>query len=256
MRAPWNGLDFSRADISVVLIVGVMLLWMENISAAELVLNNVNGPPFTTPQHDGFLDRIGSMAFGKAGVQLRLIDLPAERGLVNANAGIDDGDLTRIAGLEAVYPNLVRVPEKLLDWNFSAFSRKANFKVDGWGSLLPYRVGFIRGWKIAEANVGAAASVVMVDDERELFDLLRKDRVDIVIYTREMGASYLRLNKIDNVKLLEPPIAVREVFIYLNRKHIDLVPRLASALRDLKADGTYDREYRAAVSLAVRSATP
>ena len=58
------------------------------------------------------------------GVELRLVKLPAERGLINANAGIEDGDLARITGLEKQYPNLVRVPEKLVDLDFTAFSKQ------------------------------------------------------------------------------------------------------------------------------------
>ena len=66
----------------------------------ELVLNNVNDAPFTTPQGDGFLDRVAREAFARAGRRVRLVALPPERGLRNVNEGIEDGDLTRIAGME------------------------------------------------------------------------------------------------------------------------------------------------------------
>ena len=55
-----------------------------------LVLNDTNEPPFTTPQKTGFLDVIASEAFRRAGARLQLIKLPAERGLINANAGINN----------------------------------------------------------------------------------------------------------------------------------------------------------------------
>jgi polar amino acid transport system substrate-binding protein len=238
----------------VLLLVATLVPVPMAVDGAELTLNNVNGPPFTTRTGDGFLDRVAGQAFKRAGVDLRLIELPAERGLLNANAGIEDGDLTRIAGLEQQYPNLVRVPEKLVDWHFSAFSRRADVTVDGWGSLLRYRVGFIRGWKIAESNLGAAAGVVPVDDEDELFDLLRLDRVDVVVYSREMGAEYIRRRALKGINLLEPPIATRGMFIYLHKKHGALVPKVAEALRELKLDGTYAREYRATVAPALRPA--
>jgi polar amino acid transport system substrate-binding protein len=228
----------------------IATLWLVTATghAAELVLNNTNGPPFTTPQRDGFLDRVAGQAFKRAGVSMRLIELPAERGLRNANEGIDDGDLTRIAGLEQQYPNLMRVPERLLDWHFSAFARRADIEVDGWGSLLRHRVGYIRGWKIAESNLGAAASAVVVDDVDELFRLLALDRVDVVVYSREMGAEYVHRRRLTDVRLIEPPVATREMFIYLHSKHASLVPKVADALRALKADGTYAREYRATVT--------
>ncbi len=78
-----------------------------------LVLNNTDGPPYSTPEGDGFIDLVGGEVFRRAGLALKTVKLPAERGLINANAGIEDGDLSRIAGLERDYPNLVRVPEKI-----------------------------------------------------------------------------------------------------------------------------------------------
>lgn len=236
----------------VLLLAG--LLAGVNSAGAELVLNDVNGPPFTTPAGDGFLDRIARQAFARSGVELRLVTLPPERGLLNANAGIDDGDLTRIAGLEKDYPNLIRVPEKLLDWNFSAFSRRKDLAVDGWKSLLAYNVGHIRGWKIAEANLASAAGVVVVENERQLFDVLRRDRVDVVVYSLEMGAEYLRANRLHDIYLLSPPVATREMFVYLNVKHAPLAPKIAEALRALKADGSYARAYRETVGRALARA--
>ena len=113
-------------------LAGALLLTAANVCRAEmpmLVLNDTNEPPFTTPDGQGFLDAVAGEAFRRAGVKLRLVKLPAERGLINANAGTEDGDLTRIAGLDTQYPNLVRVPEKLIDYEFTAFSKNAALPV-------------------------------------------------------------------------------------------------------------------------------
>ena len=72
---------------------------------------------------------------------------PAERGLINANLGIDDGDGPRIANLQDMnlYPNLVMVPEKLLDIEFVAFSVGGNIQIDNWNNLSTHNVGRITG---------------------------------------------------------------------------------------------------------------
>ncbi len=215
----------------------------------ELVLNDVNDAPFTTPQGDGFLDRVAREAFARAGRRVRLVDLPAERGLRNANEGIEDGDLTRIAGMEKTYPNLVMVPEKIIDWRFSAFTRDpALTTTAGWKSLLSYSVGIIKGWKIAETNLAKARQIVYVEDAEQLFRLLAKNRVDAVVYSREMGQLLLKQRRLQNVRLVEPPLDTREMFIYLNKKHTPLIPGLVRALRSLKADGSYERYYRESVT--------
>ena len=229
----------------------VALILVSATAAGEpaLVLNNTNGPPFTTAQGDGFLDRVTQTAFARYGERVRLVMLPAERGLRSANAGIEDGDLTRIAGIKNAYPNLLPVPEKLMDWSFSAFSHKPMPTLSpGWDGLLPYRVGIIRGWKIAETQLARAKGLVFVDDVEQLFRLLEKKRVDAVVYSREMGLWYLQQQKLKNIHLIEPPLDTRAMFIYLHKRHAALAPKLAEALRALKADGSYDRWYRESVT--------
>lgn len=208
-----------------------------------LVLNDVNEPPFTTEAGDGFLDRVAHEAFRRAGVHLKLVKLPAERALLDANAGIGDGDLTRIAGLEKQYPNLVRVPEKLVDWNFTAFSKNRAIPSD-WAAIRQHSVGHINGWKIYEQKMAGASGAIAVDDPEQLFRLLALDRIEVALYSRWMGLALIQRQGMKDVYALEPPLATREMYIYLHKKHAALAPKIASALRALKAEGFYDRTYR------------
>lgn len=208
-----------------------------------LRINDTNEPPFTTADQRGFLDAIAGEAFRRAGVRLKLVKLPAERALRNVNAGIDDGDLTRIAGLEAEYPNLVRVPEKLMDWEFAAFSRNPALPAR-WDTLRAVPVGHIRGWKIYERELAGAPYVVTAEDPAQLFRQLQLGRIEVALYAHWQGLDLLRREGIADVHLLEPTLARREMFIYLHKRHAALVPRIAEALRAIKAEGLYDRLYR------------
>ncbi|MHB1216307.1 MAG: substrate-binding periplasmic protein [Thiobacillus sp.] len=208
-----------------------------------LIINDTNAPPFTAPDQSGFLDAVVGEAFRRAGVKLKLVKLPAERALLNANAGIEDGDMARIAGLETQYPNLIRVPEKVLDWSFAAFSRDASLS-GNWESIRQQQVGHIRGWKIYEQQLAGAPHVLSVDDAGQLFRLLDRNRVKVALYARWMGEALMRQQGIEGIHALEPPLATREMFIYLHKRHAAIVPRLAAALRAIKAEGLYDRLYR------------
>lgn len=234
------------------------LLFMANpgrcAEPVVLTLNNSNQPPYSFSDGTGFVDIVATEAFRRAGVQLRLVRLPAERALINANTGADDGDVSRIAGLEAQYPNLVRVPEKLIDWEFAAFSKKATLPPT-WDVLRTRPVGHIRGWKIYEKQLVDAPFVVTADDSAQLFRQLQLDRVEVVLYERWQGLSLMRRMDVKGIVPLEPPVAKREMYIYLNKRHAALVPRLAEALRAIKAEGLYDRLYREKVlSLTVTAA--
>lgn len=212
--------------------------------AEELVLNDAYAPPFTTPSGDGFLDIVAGEAFRRAGYTLKLIKLPPERGLINANAGIEDGDLARIAGLEQTYPNLMHVPEKLVDLHFIAFARTAAITEASWSTLEPLSVAYIKGWKIYEKNLLPATHSTTADSPEQLFAMLENNRVDVALYERSLGSALAKQMNITTLHVVEPALAVREMFIYLNKRHADKVTAIASSLRAIKTEGLYARICR------------
>ena len=217
---------------------------------ATLVLSDANEPPFTTPDRTGFLDAVAGEAFRRAGVKLRLVRSPSERALINANSGLTDGDLTRIAGLEAQYPNLIQVPEKLVDWTFTAYSKNPSV-APRWEDVRELRVGYVKGWKIYEQHLAGALKTIVVEDSAQLFRLLELDRIQVALYARWSGDVLIRKQGLGGVYPLEPPLATREMFIYVHKRHAELVPKLAAALRAIKAEGLYDRLYREKVLAAM-----
>ena len=213
-------------------------------NVATLVLNDPNFPPFTNKGGDGFFDIIAGETFRRAGLRLKLVKLPPERGLINANAGIEDGDLNRIAGLEKAYPNLVRVPEKLMDMHFVVFARTTKPAEASWAMLEPLAVGHIKGWKIFEQNLRPATHIITVDSPEQLFALLGKNRINAALYERWEGYAMAKQMRMTDIRVIEPPLAVREMYIYLNQRHAGKIAAIAAALRAIKADGTYTRVCR------------
>lgn len=210
-----------------------------SVAAAPLVLGTFAGPPLSNGNGTGFYDLLLAEAFNRIGQSIEIVNLPAERSLINANAGITDGDFVRIAGLTGLYPNLVMVPEKIVDFEFVAFSKKVRGRTTSWDFLQPYDVAIVRGWKILEENVVATRSLLRTDDQFQLFTLLANDRTDIVIYSRFEGYAISNSLGGTDIKALEPPLAVREMYLYLNRKNQGLVRPLALALGEMKRDGSY-----------------
>ena len=244
-RSITNGMRLVRIQLWLCLAGSSLLLALSGTAVADrpvLVLNDTNEAPFTTADRDGFLDFVAGEAFRRAGVELRLVKLPAERGLINANAGIEDGDMVRIAGLEKQYPNLVRVPEKLVDWEFSAFSKDTSIP-SNWKAIRQHSVGHIKGWKIYEQNLAGAERVITADDPAQLFRLLDLNRIEVALYEHSFGVALARQQGLKGVRPLAPALANREMFIYLHKRHAPLAPKLAEALRAMKREGFYQRVY-------------
>jgi polar amino acid transport system substrate-binding protein len=197
------------------------------------------GPPVSNESETGFYDLVVREAFRRINQQIDIDHLPTERSITNADSGITDGEFPRISGLEKLYPSLVRVPEKITDFEFVAFSKHHGIEMTSWDALQPYDVAIVRGWKVLEENIPNTRSLVRTKNQILLFNLLASDRADIAVYSRLEGYAVIRSLGLEGVVALEPPLAVREMFLYLNKKHEQLVTPLANALREMKQDGAY-----------------
>lgn len=215
-----------------------------------LILNTAFGPPISTPNQTGFFDRLMRELFTALGHAVAIQSPPAERALMLANAGIDDGDGPRIPGLEdlGTYPNLIRVPEKLLDVEFNAFTLDPGVAVAHWEALAGYRVGIVTGWKILEAQLRSYPDVVKVRDPIHLFLLLRSRRTEVVVIDRFSGIETARRLGMNGLRMLQPPLAVMPMYLYLNDRHAALADRVADELRAMKGDGRYQKIYRETLS--------
>ncbi|MBF0505872.1 MAG: transporter substrate-binding domain-containing protein [Nitrospirae bacterium] len=204
-----------------------------------IVLNTSNAPPNSTSDDRGIGDQVLTEAFRRIGITLKIDHLPSERALLNADDGVEDGNFARVEGMEKTYRNLVRVPEEISRFEFVAFSRRYSFKIAGWDSLRPYNIGIVTGWKILETNIAGTSSLASIRDAQLLFRMLLDDKVDVVVYDRMQGLVLLRDLKISSIHVLWPPLAVKGMYLYMNRRHLELVPRIAGAIRGMKKDGTY-----------------
>lgn len=209
----------------------------------RLTLATSARPPLTAAAgQEGFLEALARDVFGRIAVDAQIVWLPGERPLINANAGIEDGDMLRAPGFEHDYPNLVQVPVKVLDFEFVAYALGRDVQVRDWSDLERYSVAYARGWKIYERKAARARAITTVRDIDQLFPLLAARRTDVVLLDRWQGLWLARQAGLA-MRPLEPPLARAELFIYLHRRHLDLVAPVADALTAARHDGTWQRLY-------------
>lgn len=181
-------------------------------------------------------ERVLREAYGQLGRELQVVSMPGERSLLSANTGETDGELYRRAGIELLYPHLLRVPVALLQYEIVAFSRRWRFKVQGWESLRPYRLGFVKGIKIIEENT-RGMQLEPVATLQQAFVKMELDRSDLVLSNRLSGLASLRQHGIQGVVQLQPPLASFPVFHYLHKRHEALLTPLTQALHELERSG-------------------
>jgi polar amino acid transport system substrate-binding protein len=221
------------------LLFALVWLWalVAGAAAQTLTISTNN-----TPLDRQALQDLSKEAFRRIGADIKLVSLPSERSLHSANQGEVDGEGLRVPGLASQYPNLVQVPERFIGISFVAFAKDASIRLDqGWDSLKPYRVAFINGWKMFEANASGARVVNKVDKPEQLFLMLDGGRIDLALYTRADGIALARSMGLAAVAPLAPSLKDVDMYLYLHKRHEALVPKLAQALREMKADGSYNR---------------
>lgn len=216
-----------------------------------LTITSGRGEPFVNAEHDGFYDLIVKNMFQRINIEAKTVLLPSERSLINANTGVNDGNIARIEGLEKKYRNLVMVPGKIINFDFVAFTKNKRLKIQRWQDLEPYNVAFINGWKVFEKKVTYYKSLVRTRDSAQLFNLLKKDRIDIALYDLWSGVWRVKQNT-SQIYYLLPPIASYQLYLYINKKHENLVPQLSAALQSMKDDGTYQKIYDQTLNKLIR----
>lgn len=185
-------------------------------------------------------EQIMTEAYRRLDITLIVHRQPGERSLVSANAGEMDGELYRRLGMERDYPNLVIVPVPLQTYEIVIFSLGTGFPVNGWESLRPFTIGFVRGIKIVEQNtVGMKTEPVLTMEQA--FQKLALGRTDVVLGNRRSGLAAIRAVKLEGVQVLEPPLASFPVFHYLHKKNEALMPRLTAVLQQMQKDKTIER---------------
>lgn len=234
----------------------LLILWAcvaaPAFAAEPLRLNTGVGAPYIQADKKGFLDLLVPEVFRRLGLPAEAVGYTAsERANINANTGVDDGVAMRVRGLEVNYPNLVRVDEKVIDNDFVAYSIRPQFATSGFETLKPYQTGYISGWVVFEKRLDSSYPLTPVQDANQLFNLLANDRADVVLFERWQGNWLIRERRLP-ARLLLPPLVSTEMFMYLHKKHADLVAPAAQALRAMKADGTYRRIFEQSLQVLER----
>ncbi len=227
---------------SWLLAANIFLLGINNIAAETLVIETIYKAPLSTPDSKGLIDLITKERFARSGLNVILQPISNVQALEQANSGVFDGDIMRVNGADKKYPNLIKVPGVVMEaFDFMAFTKNRDLKLpEGWKSLKAYRVAVAQDWvlikkRLAEFDIVPAESL---SNPSQLFSALHRGKVDVVVFERTMGYEVLKSFGFKDIIAIEPPIDSEKMYLYLNKKHEALVPKLEDALKNMIKDGT------------------
>lgn len=193
-------------------------------------------------------------AFRRLGYGFRLVTMPSERALIESNAGSFDGEVSRMRDLNQNhrYPNLVRVDEPVGTATITAYAIADDIDLGDLeaSGARGFRVAYVKGVKMVERMVRQffdAAERIPAEDAVHAARLLVSGRADVVVSIPMLFQPILDREEFRSAPVRDIGQLGSEPFYpYLHRRHEELAPKLAATLREMKAEGTFDRILRAA----------
>lgn len=232
--------DLTKRHFTAAVLVAA--LWPDVSHAVDRIVLGVTAfPPLVgVDGASGYMDLVVREAFARLGIEARIENLPGDRALRMSNEGLIDGEALRAPGVETEYPNLVRVPEPVMEAEFMAWSTRHDIRLAGWQELRTLVVGYPLGWKLYDREVRQAREIVRVRSMEQLFPMLAASRIDVALLDRWQGM-YLTSRAGIDARPIEPPLTRSKMFAYLHVRHRNLVEPLAAAIAAMHADGTIKR---------------
>ena len=168
--------------------------------------------------------------------------LPLKRGLINANKGVDDGDGPRVKEVEKRFPNIVRIDVPILEISIHAHYKKKSLNIQDWTDLKPYNIGVRTGTIVQVKNVKKVdpKEITYVVTNEKLFELLEEEKVDVVISERVMARSLKKEMKLEHL-YQSPALLQKNMYLFLNKKHIDKVKAFKQTLLQMQKEGYQKR---------------
>lgn len=177
------------------------------------------------------------------GATMEIVNFPLARRAALVEAGVIDGETSRIYSYANTHPELVRVEEPVMDFTFSLFTARPGLMAQKLAdvpadALVEYRRGIMVCENALKPSIAAERLSNVSNTEQGLKKLLagRSDvYCDIDSFVRDAQLSGDLKDEGRLRKLFD--IATVATYPYFYQKHAALAPRFAAILKQMKAEG-------------------
>ena len=189
-----------------------------------------------------YLNALLTECFGRMGIGLTFEFMPHKRALEPAQQNLVDGTFIRSELIAETCPELVMVPVPLIASRVTAYTTDPAIlrNITGWESMAPYRVAYIDGWQWVDRHLPEGTDIFKLKKKMSLLLFLSRGRADIAIYEETLGREEIRKQNLKDILALDTPLSVTDMYLYMHRNHLDMVPEIAGTLCGMIGDGTFE----------------
>jgi hypothetical protein len=218
------------------MIIIALCLYPTFLQARDLMtFSTIQNSPYAT-----ISENVMRIAYSRLETDILILDLPAERAILTSNLGEADGELYRIKNVQLKYKNLLMIPEPIGKLEGVAITWNKNISMVSWDELSSQKVCFRRGVKFAEIGL-SNMKALSVDSNKQLFELLKKKRCDVIIIARitsiPMVIDYIKTQK---AQLYQSVLQTYPLFHYIHKKNAHLTENLNNTLKNMRKEGLMD----------------
>ncbi|MBY0572236.1 MAG: transporter substrate-binding domain-containing protein [Undibacterium sp.] len=217
--------------LHLLLVLMLMGFAMFNLGLAQTTLRigtpNDKRPSIVAAQ------RVLQVAYARLHIQVEFINAPPKRVDADFKNGVIDGMSYRYSA--APDPLVVLIQTPITYDDLVVFSAGTNLKVEGFPSLRPYTVGYIRGTNFLETQLIGISTETAPTSESMLRKLVA-GRTNLAVDARSSlcVAQQLGLKKI---YVIEPALAHLPGYFVLQKKHQAQAQPLENILKKMEKEG-------------------
>ncbi|PVB61026.1 hypothetical protein DCO57_13855 [Labrenzia sp. 011] len=193
---------------------------------------------FNAPNLTPVALEILSNAYATLGIRIETVVSNPRRALLDAASGKTDGELVRVVGTAERHDTLIRVDVPVMVARIFAYTRNGQLQGQSLSELKYLRAGHVSGARFAGEMAEGFSEVWTAETPGQLFEMLIRDRIDVVIIGESTGKRLIGEMGLTDVFPLQHSLKEIAFYHFLHVRHAELVPLIEDALRQ----GTPDRD--------------
>jgi polar amino acid transport system substrate-binding protein len=214
----------------IIAVILVLLVSLSGVAGADVIRIAATDDPIAR-----VVAKVAKEVYRQIGHDVEISFFPALRSAQKVNDGSFDAELSRSAGFESRYPNLVRVKEPIFSVSASAIVREGS-KIDKltWQSMKNYRVGYPLGYRLMDIRL-KGSNATTVSNTEFIPKMVQTGRLDVGILITSTAKKATSVNS--GIRVLDPPLETVALYHYVHFKRRRLVPQIEDILIKMNDSG-------------------
>lgn len=225
----------SSYTVAMRLVISILLSLVLSLPAQAGSSSLIFGVPENTDPSLAL--KILEIVYARLDIEITPLPLPGRRSLMEAQLGNSDGEVGRVASIESHHPELIRILVPVDTFKGVGLTMNPSIRIRTLKDLTELRVGILSGIKFAEAITKNTPSLTASQSWDKLFQLLRHNRLDVVIAAHGEWDKQRVKAGFENLLTQDLPIPPICLYHYLHIRHRDIAPRVTRIMEEMVRNG-------------------